>query len=431
MSHRKDKSKTFKEQYAQIALGANFGLLERARELGYSEEEIRHVPQGAVEMGLGCGNPAALAELQKGQVVLDLGSGAGLDAFIASQKVGPHGKVIGIDMTPEMVRKARQFAKEGRYKNVEFKIGQIENLPISDESTDVIISNCVINHSPDKVAAFKEALRVLRLGGMMLISDLVVEGQLPPADSPGLEVWAQWLTVASGKREYLAAMKKAGFRDITIVTECLYDGLGATPLLAGKIVSLQLKAYKHKCAKQFLRQPLLKQYSRKTVFVLSSRTRKMLRWFFFLIGCIINGLLGLIFLAYPGIDLPRGLLVVSSACFMVMVFYLLLIWVTLLGNNSFAYVGFIPLVIIGIAQLQSGQAPTNYSLPRNLRYFFVFLSPSLDALACTDFKARPSLSAASLVLICGNTFLSNSTSCFNHVPLTSFFPFAIVQLLSF
>jgi len=249
MSHMKDKSKTFKEQYAQIASGTISGLLDRARELGYSEEEIKHIPQGAVQMGLGCGNPAALAELQKGQVVLDLGSGAGLDAFIAAQKVGPQGNVIGVDMTPEMVHKAQQFAREGGYKNVEFKIGQLEHLPISDDSIDVIISNCVINHSADKVAAFREAWRVLRLGGKMLISDLMVEGQLPPADSPGLEVWTQWLTVACGKQEYLAAMKEAGFRDITVVTEYPYDGQAMTPILAGKIVSLQLKVYKHTCVK--------------------------------------------------------------------------------------------------------------------------------------------------------------------------------------
>jgi len=247
MSHREDKNKTFKEQYAQIASGVNSGLLCRARELGYSEEEIKHVPQGAVEMGLGCGNPAALEELQKGQIVLDLGSGAGLDAFIASRKVGQTGKVIGVDMTPEMVRKAQQFAKEGQYENVEFKVGQVEDLPVSDESIDVIISNCVINHSQDKVAAFKEALRVLQPGGKMLISDLVVQGRLPPSDSPGLEAWAQWLTVACDKREYLSAMETAGFRDITVVTECLYDGPAMTAKLAGKIVSLQLKAYKQKC----------------------------------------------------------------------------------------------------------------------------------------------------------------------------------------
>lgn len=248
MSHKKNKSETFTEQYAQIASEVNPNLLVRARELGYVEEEIRQVPQGAVEIGLGCGNPVALAELQKGQVVLDLGCGGGLDVFIASLKVVPHGKVIGIDITPEMVRKAQDFAKEGRYTNVEFKVGQIENLPISDESVDVIISNCVINHSPNKLAAFKEALRVLRPAGRMFISDLVVEGQLPPADSPGLEVWAEWLRVACGKQEYLAAMKEAGFRDIAVGTECPYNGPAMAAMLAGKIVSLQLKVCKHKCA---------------------------------------------------------------------------------------------------------------------------------------------------------------------------------------
>jgi SAM-dependent methyltransferase len=248
MRHKKNKSETFKEQYAQIVSEMNPDLLGRARKIGYLEEEIGQVPQGAVEFGLGCGNPVALAELQKGQIVLDLGSGAGLDVFIASLKVGPHGRVIGIDVTPEMVRKAQQFAKEGRYKNVEFKVGQIENLPISDESVDVIISNCVINHSPDKLAAFKEALRVLRPAGRMFISDLVVEGQLPPADSPGLEVWAEWLTVACCKQDYLAAMKKAGFQNIAIVAEYPYDGPGMAPVLAGKIVSLQLNVDKHKCA---------------------------------------------------------------------------------------------------------------------------------------------------------------------------------------
>jgi len=244
MSHGKDKGKPFKEQYAQIVSHIDSRLLGRAQELGYSEAEIENVPRGAVETGLGCGNPAALAELQEGQTVLDLGSGAGLDAFVASQKVGPHGKVIGIDMTPEMVHKAQQYAREGRYKNVEFKVGQIEHVPLPDGSVDVIISNCVINHCPDKLASFKEALRVLRPGGRILISDLVLEGQLPATDSPGLEVWAQWLTVACGKERYLSAMEEAGFRNVTTLAEYLYDGPGMTPLLAGKIVSLQLKAYK-------------------------------------------------------------------------------------------------------------------------------------------------------------------------------------------
>ena len=245
MSNSKDKNVRFREQYAQMASHMDPFLLGRAKELGYSEADIEKVPRGAVETGLGCGNPAALAELQKGQVILDLGSGAGLDAFVASQKVGPHGKVIGIDMTPEMVHKAQQYAREGRYKNVEFKVGRIEDLPLSDRSVDVVISNCVINHSSDKLKSFKEMLRVLRPSGRIVISDLVVEGRLPVIDSPGLEVWAQWLAVACGKEQYLSVMQEAGFRNVTILAECLYDSPGTPPALIGKIISLQLKAYKN------------------------------------------------------------------------------------------------------------------------------------------------------------------------------------------
>ncbi len=235
-------NKPFTEQYAQIASQVDSRLLNRAKELGYSEAQIEKVPRGAVETGLGCGNPTALAQLQEGQIVLDLGSGAGLDVFVAAQKVGPRGKVIGVDVTPEMVHQAEQYAREGRYDNVEFQVGRIEDLPLADRSVDVIISNCVINHSRDKPAAFKEALRVLRPGGTIHIADLVVEGPLPATDSPGLEVWAAWLAVASGKQEYLSAMATAGFRDITVVAEGRYEGPAMTPLLAGRIVSLLIQA---------------------------------------------------------------------------------------------------------------------------------------------------------------------------------------------
>ncbi len=240
MSPRKDRP--FREQYAQIVSRVDPRLLGRAEELGYSQAQIQNVPRGAVEKGLGCGNPTALAELQEGQTVLDLGSGAGLDVFVAAQKVGSRGRVIGVDATPEMIRQAQQYAQEGRYDNVEFKVGRIEDLPLADQSVDVIISNCVINHSRDKPAAFKEALRVLRPGGKIHLADLVVEGPLPAADSPGLEIWASWLTVASGKQEYLAAIEAAGFREITIVAENRYEGPAMTPLLAGKIVSLLIQA---------------------------------------------------------------------------------------------------------------------------------------------------------------------------------------------
>ena len=236
-----DEIKPLKDQYAEIA---SKGLASSARSLGYSEEEIRKVPEGAVQMGLGCGNPNALAQLQKGQTVLDLGSGAGLDVFIAAQRVGSEGRVIGVDMTPEMVGKANQFAREGGYTNVAFKVGRIEHLPIADAVIDVIISNCVINHSPDKPRVFREAHRVLRRGGLLLVADLVVKGDRPPPDSPGLEVWKEWLSVACGTGEYLAAAEKAGFSSITVIEECPYTGPALTTALAGKITSLQLRLQK-------------------------------------------------------------------------------------------------------------------------------------------------------------------------------------------
>ena len=241
MDGGKDEIKPLRDQYAEIA---SKGLASSARSLGYSEEEIRKVPEGAVQMGLGCGNPNALAQLQKGQMVLDLGSGAGLDAFIAAQKVGSEGRVIGLDMTPQMVSKANQFAQEGGYTNVAFKVGRIEHLPIADAAIDVIISNCVINHSPDKPRVFQEAYRVLRRGGLLLVSDLVVKEKLPPPDSPGLEVWKEWLRVACGRSEYLAAAEEAGFSTITVTEECPYTGPAVTPSLAGKITSLQLRLRK-------------------------------------------------------------------------------------------------------------------------------------------------------------------------------------------
>ena len=241
MDGGKDEIEPLRDQYAEIAVK---GLVSSARSLGYSEEEIRKVPEGAVQLGLGCGNPNALAQLQMGQTVLDLGSGAGLDAFIAAQRVGPEGRVIGVDVTPQMVSKANQFAQEGGYTNVEFKVGRIEHLPIADAAIDVIVSNCVINHSPDKPGVFREAHRVLRRGGLLLVSDLVVNGELPPPDSPGLEIWKEWLRVACGRSEYLAAAEKAGFSSITVTAECLYAGPAVTPPLVGKITGLQLRLQK-------------------------------------------------------------------------------------------------------------------------------------------------------------------------------------------
>jgi len=153
-------------------------LLETGRLLGYSDEDLR-VGLGEANLGLGCGNPQAVAELKEGEVVLDLGSGAGFDAFLAAMKVGPEGKVIGVDMTPEMVAKARQNAILLQARNVEFRLGEIEHLPVADASVDVIISNCVINLSTDKQAVFHDCFRVLRRGGRIAISDILRCGDVP------------------------------------------------------------------------------------------------------------------------------------------------------------------------------------------------------------------------------------------------------------
>lgn len=191
---------------------------ELSKKVGYSDSEINAVPDGA-NLGFGCGNPVALASLKEGDVVLDLGSGAGFDVFLATQRVGKKGRVIGIDMTPEMVAKARENAQKGRYTNVEFRLGEIEKLPLEDNSVDVIISNCVINLSPDKEIVFKEAHRVLKLGGRMMVSDLVLAKALPEGLKDSIEAYVGCLAGAILKDEYLDLIRIAGFQDIKVIDE--------------------------------------------------------------------------------------------------------------------------------------------------------------------------------------------------------------------
>ena len=179
---------------------------EISKKIGYSNEEINAVPDGA-NLGLGCGNPLALASLKEGEIVLDLGSGAGFDVFLAAQKVGLKGKVIGVDMTPEMIKKARENTKKGNYNNVEFRLGEIEKLPVDDNTIDVIISNCVINLSPEKKNVFKEAFRVLKPSGRIMISDIVLLKELPDFIKNSVEAYAGCISGAILKDEYIKIIR--------------------------------------------------------------------------------------------------------------------------------------------------------------------------------------------------------------------------------
>jgi arsenite methyltransferase len=197
------------------------GMKGRLAQLaGYGEEERSQVPEEAYLSSFGCGNPMAYAEVKSGQIVLDLGSGAGLDALLASKKVGPNGKVIGLDMTIEMIKKARENASKAGVNNVEFKLGEMEDLPIEDESVDWIISNCVINLSPDKKRVFQEAFRVLKPDGRILVSDIVAEGI--PEKLRGY-LWSSCVGGALDEKSYLQTIREAGFEEVQIMDRLDYD----------------------------------------------------------------------------------------------------------------------------------------------------------------------------------------------------------------
>ncbi len=223
--------KVVREGYARIAkqdssccspASSCFGSTDLAQDvskkLGYTDEELTTVPEGA-NLGLGCGNPTALASLKEGETVLDLGSGAGFDCFLAAGKVGESGRVIGVDMTPEMIEKARENVRKGGYRNVEFRLGEIENLPVADSSVDVIISNCVINLAPDKGKVFKEAFRVLKPGGRLMVSDIVLLRELPDFIKDSIEAYIGCLSGAIMKDEYIGAIEAAGFQEVGVLDE--------------------------------------------------------------------------------------------------------------------------------------------------------------------------------------------------------------------
>jgi len=189
--------------------------------VGYRPEDLQAVPDGA-NLGLGCGNPVALASLQAGETVVDLGAGAGFDCFLAAKAVGEKGRVIGVDMTPEMLDKARANARKGNYGNVEFRLGEIENLPVADNTADIIISNCVINLSPDKGRVFREAFRVLKPGGRLMVSDIVLRKELPAALHESVAAYTGCVAGALRKDDYLEKIAAAGFTEVRIIAESLF-----------------------------------------------------------------------------------------------------------------------------------------------------------------------------------------------------------------
>lgn len=252
MMDEKEIKEFVKDRYSKIAAkedsycscsSGKESTIQQAKDAGYTMEDIKSIPEDAV-FGLGCGNPTALAELKEGEVVLDLGSGGGIDVFLAANKVGAGGKVIGVDMTQEMVETAVKNAKEGKYENVEFKLGEIEDLPIENDSIDVIISNCVINLTPDKLTAYKEAFRVLKESGRILVSDLVTEGEIPEDIKRSFQAWSECTAGAMEKQAYLDTIKEAGFSDIKIVEQHFFTEPNMDERLMGKITSIQVKASK-------------------------------------------------------------------------------------------------------------------------------------------------------------------------------------------
>ncbi len=214
-----------REGYTQVAErassccgGAPPHAMETARKLGYDEQDLQAAPAGA-NLGVGCGNPTAIDSLRPGEVVVDLGSGAGFDAFLAARQVGSDGRVIGVDMTDAMLEKARENARRGGYVNVEFRKGFIEQLPLENESVDVILSNCVINLSPEKHKVYREAYRVLRPGGRLMVSDIVLERPLPPEVLQNVDAYLGCVGGASLRGEYMQTIEKAGFREVRIERE--------------------------------------------------------------------------------------------------------------------------------------------------------------------------------------------------------------------
>jgi len=246
--------KTVREGYAKIAkrgsccsspvsscCGSPGSVQDISERIGYTKEELEIVPQGA-NLGLGCGNPVALASLREGETVVDLGSGVGFDCFLAANKVGKTGRVIGVDMTPEMIEKARENTEKGNYTNVEFRLGEIEHLPVADNAANIVISNCVINLAPDKRMVFEEVFRILKPGGRLMISDIVLLKKLPDFIKNSATAYVGCISGAIMKEEYLATIQAAGFQKVDITGEAIFPvgWLANDPTVQATIKALEI-----------------------------------------------------------------------------------------------------------------------------------------------------------------------------------------------
>ena len=246
-----------KERYGKIALVGNTesccmpdnsscfsdpgSPIQTAKIIGYDEKELEAIPQSSI-LGLGCGSPTAFANILQGETVVDLGSGAGIDVFISARKAGDNGHVIGIDMTDEMLEKARNNAKVHRYKTVEFRKGDIEKeIPVESDSVDLVISNCVINLTTDKTAAFREIHRILKKGGRMVISDLITDKEMPPEEVDAGK-WCSCIDGALTKEHYLSSIRHAGFNHVEVLGESLYQE--GAEIGNRKLTSVVIKAVK-------------------------------------------------------------------------------------------------------------------------------------------------------------------------------------------
>ena len=255
MASAKEIKQAVKERYTAIAKSRSSGCgcggeqsccgggdpKQAAELIGYNVKELEEIPQEAI-LGLGCGSPVAHVGLKPGETILDLGSGGGIDVFLAAKKVGAKGSVIGVDMNEAMIKRAREAANDYGFKNVDFRLGEIEDMPVDDGTIDAIVSNCVINLSPDKPRVFREANRVLKPGGRITVSDIVTEGEIPEEIRRDLNSWASCVSGALPQEEYLKDIEAAGFKKPKILTESYYDTSEYD--VDFKIKSITVEAYK-------------------------------------------------------------------------------------------------------------------------------------------------------------------------------------------